>query len=81
MYFRKIHKNVPEIWTAVNPEPQIKTQKNCKVTKHDTRIKIYKTQENLRWSVSKCQNFGSFFQTVTLKFTIMKYNLIRSFIL
>ena len=43
------------------------TQKICKVTKHDTRIKIYKAQQNLRWSVSKCQNFGSFLQTVALK--------------
>ena len=51
---------------AVNLEPLIKTQKNCKVTKHDTRIKIYKTQQNLRWSVSKYKNFGSFLLTVAL---------------
>ena len=37
---------IPEIWMAVNPK------KKLKVTKHDTKIKIYKTQQNLRWSVS-----------------------------
>ena len=46
---------------AVNPKPQVQTQKKiCKVTKHETRIKIYKAQQNLRWSVSRCQNFDSF---------------------
>ena len=69
-FLGKSCKNVcklPEIWTAVNLKPLIKTQKNCKVTKHDTRIKIYKTQQNLRWSVSKYKNFGSFLLTVALK--------------
>ena len=60
---------LPGIWTAVNLELEIKTQKKKKkfrFAKYDTRIKIYKTQQNLRWSVSKCQNFGSLLQIVTI---------------
>ena len=40
------------------------SKKNCKVTKHDTRTKICKTQQNMRWSVSFLVSFS---QTVTLK--------------
>ena len=62
---------LPGIWTALNLEPEIKTQKKkqkktIRFAKYDTGIKIYKTQKNLRWSVSKCQNFGSFLQIVTI---------------
>ena len=54
----KMFIKLPEIWTAINLESNQNSEKICKVTKHDTRIKI---------SVSKCKNFGSFLHTVALK--------------